>query len=190
MTTTAELEAVRGHCIGSERLYRETLIGGKRNIYTEGVKAHIETADSFFLLTDILAVMATKLTPEQKKFCLVELWVNPEGRDIKTIRGSGKRVMSPSTRQITTVDERVMWEGVEFDSRDDVYKHEGLLTIRNDTGTTPYYHQKYLICSHPKGHWKFYIRSGLIRLEGCMELADEGYPNMAEGYTLMLPSEY
>ena len=171
----ASLSEVRSqYAGGSEKRYHNRELIGRRYIYTEGVKAHMEHADSYFVLIDILAKAKLELSDEQRgTFTVWELVVPWPGHTeyVKSFGRYGKRnEMTAET-----------YEGVRLHNRDANDLPQAILTCRQDSDMPVQCNQVYdWGFSHPGGRWKFYLCKGGIMLDG----------DIVEGYTLMLPNEY
>ena len=157
---------------GSERRYHNE-VAGRRYIYTEGVKAHMEHANSYWLLTDLLAKAKFELSNEQRGTFTVWELVVPWPGHTEYVKYFG----SNDKRRNEVVE---TYEGVRLHNRDANDLPDAILTCREDTGTPPHCNQVYEYTNHPGGRWKFYLCLGGIMLDG----------DIVEGYTLMLPNEY
>ena len=168
----ASLSEVRGHYSGgSEKRYHNRELIGPRYIYTEGVKAHMDHADSYFILIDILAKAKLELSDEQRGTFTVWELVVPWPGHTEYVKSFGET-----------------YEGVRLHNREGALYSgrlndlpQGILTCRQDSGMPVQCNQVYdWGFSHPGGRWKFFLCKGGIMLNGVV----------VEGYTLMLPNEY
>jgi len=191
MTTTAtpvlasQLEEARAMMSGgSDRFYNNEPLTSERYIYTEGVRQHMELAESYWLLNDILINAEHRLKKEQ--FLVVELIVPHE---------QGYERLDRVRFDVKTHNILKDRHGIPKKLVEDVVMEEhalnvtaAMLTMRQDTDIPPAYHRTYNITNHPPGRWKFYLEQGAIPIRGANDFGDD-WPNMALGYTLMLPNE-
>lgn len=180
---------------GSETLYTSPLYGD-RYVYTNGVHHHCDVAHSHWLIDLILSNAKYELSPEQREYSVIELVV-PHHESI------AKSAVFPPCKFRSTTDNKGRWrledvimdeqscDGIPYSTE---RMPEAIVTFsdtycRNEP--PPGSLQACQVVSytdHPPGRWKFIMKSGAVPKKGATDFGDD-WPNMALGYTLMLPNE-
>lgn len=179
---------------GSETFYTSPLYG-QRYVYTTGVQHHCEVAQSYWLLDLILSNAKYTLSREQREYSVIELVVPHH----ESIANSA----SKPCKYRSTTDDKGRWrlEGVIMNEQscDGIpYSPERMpeaIVTFHDTycrdeppSGSLQANQVVPYTDHPPGRWKFILKSGAVPMKGATDFGDD-WPNMALGWTLMLPNE-
>ena len=196
-TSRKELLEVRAQAAGgSETFYRHPLISSARYIYTNGVNMHMDTGNCYWLLDVLLSNISITLSPKQREYSIIEVVVPHHDNVVASAGKDACRFKSYTDEEGRWRLEDVIMKDKECDGIPYTMNNlpEAIVTFRSDyyrenpPANTLQANQVIAMASHPPGRWKFMVKSGAVPMKGATDFGDD-WPNMALGYTLMLPNE-